>query len=125
MRGFWFIVEAVFASIIMVSFLLFMGRLYVRAPALENLDEKTYELLKGLDEQGVLRNYTVNGDFLGLDSEIELYTHNHSVEICNYDLLCEGVKPNASNVWVGTYLVAGNESYNPHMVKLYLWQGAS
>lgn len=121
MRGFWHTLDAVIAALIITSFFAVAAHTVVVTPGPENLNERAYDLLQGLDEQGILRDYVVNLDTAGLDSEVMLFAYNHSVEICDYSGACTGTAPEAKNVWVGSYLIAGKDSYNPHLVRLYIW----
>lgn len=119
MRGFWHTVDAVIACILMMGFILTIGSQAVVPP--EDLGEKAYSVLKGLDDQGVLRGYAAAMDADGLDSRVGIYSHNHSVRICDNAGSCTGTIPTAINVHSGNYLVAGNQSYQPRTVKLFIW----
>ena len=118
MRGFWYMLEAVIAGIIIIGFLAVMSQSYM-APT-QDYTLKAYAVLKGLDEQGVLRPYAEAGDWGGLDSEIKLYGRNHSIQLCTPSE-CIGQLPQGENVWVGNYMIAGGQGYNPMQVKLYVW----
>ena len=121
MKGFWYMIEAIIAGIIIVSFLVVITqRVLILAPE-EDITIRGYEILKGLDEQGVLVNYTITEDFNGLNSEIQFFAFNHTVQICRENGDCVGIKPNATNRYVSTYLVAGNSTYIPYEVRLYIF----
>jgi hypothetical protein len=120
MRGYMYTLESVLAVILVFSFLIIVTGVLDIGPGESELSEKAYELLKGLDEQGRLRGYAVTQDYEGLDSEIVFYATNHSVQICD-SAGCVGPLPNASRVAAGTYVIAGNNSYTPYHVRLYLW----
>lgn len=112
--------EAIFAGIIIITFLLIIGRVYFITTQPENPSIKAYEILKGLDDQGMLKEYTVSLDYDGLNSQISS-PFNHSIEICNKYDSCVGERPDASNIWIGGYIISGNNTYEPYHVKLYLW----
>ncbi len=121
MRGFWHLVDAVMASIIILGFVGLMSQSAILVPEIEDLNFAAFQELKELDEQGILRDYTVAMDPVGLNSEVTLYVYNHSIQICDYSGTCAGERPEDKNVWVGTYLVSGKDYYSPHTVKLYIW----
>ena len=119
MRGFWYMLEAVIAGIIIIGFVAAVSQIYM-SPSQEDFTIKAYEELRSLDERGVLRTYAAAGDWGGLDSEVRIYGKNHTVEICSPSG-CQGGRPQGSNVWVGNYLISGSQSYQPMQIKLYLW----
>jgi hypothetical protein len=121
MRGFWYVLEAIIAGTILISFLIILGRALMAAPADVSVNEKPFNVLEGLDNRGLLRNYTMAGDAEGLNSEVSIFSYNHSVQICNASGNCSGTPPAAGTVWTGSYLVAGDGNYTPREVKLYLW----
>ena len=121
MKGFWHLVDAVLASVILLGAVLVMGQTAVIVPEPGNTNIIAFEKLRELDEQGIMRAYVMDGDYTGLDSHVTLYTFNHSVQICDYSGNCVGERPINKNVWVGTYIVSGKDYYNPRTVKLYIW----
>lgn len=122
MRGYWHMVEVVLAGIVIVSFLTTIS---VRQTSLPTgpgeILAQGYEILKNLDKRGELRNYAVTSDNAGLDTMVRIIRYNHSVKICDYQSNCDGSTPSASNIYTSTYYVAGNNSYQPYEVILYLW----
>lgn len=113
--------EAVIAGIIIVTFLVFLA---YEPPTVvdEGLNLKSYEILEGLDNQGLLRSYAVTEDTSGLDGWVRFFSANHTVQICNVSGSCAGFLPDGNNVFTGTYIIAGDTDYNPHYVKMYLWR---
>jgi len=121
MRGFWYIIECVLAGMVIFGFLAVIGRTYISLPQPDDLSVMGYESLKSLDDRGLLRNYVVNGDYNGLNSMIDMGTYNHSIKLCNYSGTCSGPSPNTSNAWAAVYIIAGNQSYEPYEVRLFIW----
>jgi len=122
MKGYVYTFEVLLAAIMMITFLLvisFQQQDVSNVPA--DLDETAYDLLRSLDSRGLLRQYAAAGDYQSLNSEIVLYRYNHSIEICDYENNCAGSAPDASDVWTGTYVISGGDTYSPHIVRLYLW----
>jgi|GEM_PF-2822993 hypothetical protein len=116
MKGFLYIFEAVLAGIIIVGFLAVLAAF----PESRDTGANAYEILRGLDEQGVLRTYAVGGDYSGLNSIISTPGFSHSVQICSRSG-CSGSAPASHTVFTGSYFVAGKDSYSPALVRLYLW----
>ncbi len=111
--------EAVIAGIIIIGFLAAVSQVYM-SPSQEDFTLKAYQELKSLDGQGILRPYAAAGDWGSLNSEVRIFGKNHTVEICSPSG-CQGGKPEGQNVWVGSYMISGNQNYAPMQVKLYLW----
>ena len=112
--------EAVIAGIIIIGFLAVISQTYL-SPSQEDFTLTAYQSLRSLDEQGILRSYAATGDWGGINSEVKIYSKNHTVEICDSSGSCAGNKPQGINVWVGSYIISGSQSYQPVQVKLYLW----
>ena len=91
-------------------------------PEPENMNEVAYELLRGLDDQGYMRPYAAAHDYIGLNSRITFYSHNHSIQICDHGGSCYGSTPSQGNVWAANYLLSGDSVYQPMTVRLFLWQ---
>jgi hypothetical protein len=119
MRGFWYMLEAVIAGIIMIGFVAAVSTSYIN-PSQEDFSLQAYQSLKGLDDQGILRPYAAAGDWGYLNSQVMIYGRNHTIEICSPSG-CQGGKPEGQNVWAGSYIISGDQSYQPMQVKLYLW----
>ena len=121
MRGFWHIVDAVLASLIIIGFLMIASQTVVTQTEPERLNEVAYELLQGLDDQGVLKSCVAQLDATTLNAQVAFFSRNHSIEICGYSGDCTGTRPGENNVWVGNYITAGYGDYQPSIVRLYLW----
>lgn len=119
MRGFWHIIEAVIAGLMIM---LFLVTLVKQAPSEEgpDLTRRAFELLRGLDDQEALRGLVESEDANGLAAAVQYAAANRSVEICDHSGACVGTQPSAAERWTGTYLVAGKDSYEPKEVRLYL-----
>jgi len=121
MRGIWYVIESVMATIIMFGFLMLISSVYITKPYPADMALKSYDMLQGLDNQGILRNYTESLNYTGIASQMEIYTYNRSAQICDYADSCVGSMPSATDVWAGTYIVAGLSSYQPREVRFYIW----
>ena len=122
MKGIWYMLEALFAGIILITFLVTLKAAYLSMTPQEEASIEAYITLKELDESGLLRSYAVTNNYNGLNSEVNLYYYNHSVEICNSQGNCYGEKPDSENIWVGSYMISGESGFAPRIVHLYLWR---
>jgi hypothetical protein len=111
--------EAVIAGIIIMGFVAVVSQNYI-STGQEDSALQAYQSLKGLDGQGILRPYAAAGDWGYLNSQVKIYGRNHTIEICSLSG-CAGQKPEGPNVWVGSYLISGDQDYQPLQIKLYLW----
>jgi hypothetical protein len=121
MRGVWYIIESVIASIVIVGFIVAISAVYITKPYPADMGAKAFDMLEGMDNRGVLRNYTETLNLTGINAEIPVYSYNRSSQICDYAGSCSGTQPDAKNVWSGAYIVAGLSTYQPREVRLYLW----
>ncbi|MFH1978028.1 MAG: hypothetical protein ABIJ92_01760 [Candidatus Aenigmatarchaeota archaeon] len=121
MKGVWYLIEAVLSVLIIITFLIAIKSNVFDITSQPDVSLTGYSLLKGLDDRGVLRNYTVNKDFTAINSSISYFVYNHTVEICDHLGACIGDAPNATNAFVSTYIISGDGYYNPYEVRLYLY----
>ncbi len=121
MKGFWRMVESIAAVTILMVFVLSLSIQYIREPAEPIMKIRGYEILENMDKNGNLRSYVVSDDSNGLSNAISLGGYNHSIEICDYSGTCNGTYPDAENIWLSVYYIAGENTYNPREVKLYIW----
>ena len=122
MKGFWYMIEALLAGIILIGFLVMLVGNSVIIPQ-DDLSLKGYEILHDLDDQEILRDYVADLNHSGLNSQIKLASYNHSIQICDQGNNCVGNIPSADNVWVGNYyIIAGGGEYDPYLVKLFMWR---
>lgn len=120
MKGFARMLEAVLAVLLIFTFLIVLSSGKVKESP-EDLNVKAYEILVDLNEKGVLGPYANANDAHSINMSISYDAHNHTVNVCEPDGSCHGPEPISNNVWVGSYLVAGYNSYNPKLVKLYIY----
>jgi len=118
MRGYIFMLESVFAVLILVGFLFYIGHIYLQPSV---VDHSFVSVLPDLDQKGLLRGYVYSADLEGLEGEITLYGFNHSVQICDSSG-CTGQAPQKDVVRVSSYFLSGEDSYEPKEVKLYAWE---
>jgi len=111
--------EAVIAGIIILGFLAVITQSYISAPK-DDPAGQAYQSLKSLDQQGILRPYAQAGDWGSINDNVNIYSRNHTVQICDSSR-CWGQKPEAPDVWVGSYIISGYQDYHPYTVRLYLW----
>ncbi|MBN2042256.1 MAG: hypothetical protein JW754_00455 [Candidatus Aenigmarchaeota archaeon] len=120
-KGFWRMFESIVAVSILMVFVLSLSIQYVREPAEPIMKIRGYEILENMDKNDKLRGYVMAGDSDGINSAIVIGGYNHSIEICDYSGTCNGTYPDAENIWLSVYYVAGENTYDPREVKLYIW----
>jgi len=120
-KGFWRMMESVLAVMLIMGFLISAGSVYYAGPVETDASSDGYKMLKNLDAANELRPYAASGDYAAINSRIEMARYNHSVQICDYSGACAGDYPDAQNVAVSTYVIAGYGQYEPMEVKLYIW----
>lgn len=120
MRGYVFMLESVFAGIILVGFMLYLGGTHSASHAVPERDFT--HVLPELDQKGLLRGYVYSGDIQGLESEIYIPGYSHSVQLCDPSGSCAGDGPAGDNIWASSCLLSGEDSYEPMEVKLYVWE---
>ncbi|MFH1294323.1 MAG: hypothetical protein ABIH90_00075 [Candidatus Aenigmatarchaeota archaeon] len=121
MKGFARMLEAVLAVLLIFTFLIILSSGRVKEDRPEDLNVKAYEILADLNEKGVLGPYASANDAHSINMSISYDAHNHTANVCEPDGSCHGPEPDSNDVWVGSYLVAGDNSYNPKLVKLYIY----
>lgn len=119
MRGYVFMLESVFAGLILVGFMLYLGHAYTVSG--QAYDKDFGYVLQELEQAGLLRGYAYSGDIPGLEGEIYIPGHSHSVQLCDMSGSCTGERPSAGNVWVSAYFLSGEGSFEPMEVRLYVW----
>ena len=120
MKGFWYTVEAIIAGIVVIGFLIVISKGIFLAPNIGIYQTEAMDILDDLYNKGYLRDYAVLQDNDTLDSLIST-EYNHTIQICNSVGVCTGNKPSQDNLLLGMYFVGGKSTYNPYIVKLYLW----
>jgi len=109
------------AVLIMVGFLLVIGSVYVAKPQSADMTLRAYNMLQGMDNHGILRNYTESLNYTGIAGYMESYTYGKSAQICDYAGNCVGSAPSSNDVWAAAYIVAGSGEYQPREVRFYIW----
>lgn len=126
MKGAFHALEAVIGIvIILISMLSFTGNIVVSPElSLLNAKVKTYEILKELDNVGLLRNYVYSNDVTSLKEEIEGYiTREVYVSIFNETTnVTELPVISSEDVVTVSYFLSGKPGdYSPREVRVYLW----
>jgi hypothetical protein len=125
MKGVWFTMESAIACIVIGMFLIFIGGSYLSSSEQVDASRLAYDILKSLDDRGILRSDAVDKNITNLNANIEATGYNHTIIICDDAGSCAGTEPEASDVWVGSYFIAGQSIYQPLEIKLFLWEELS
>lgn len=119
MRGFWHMLEAIVAGLMIMLFLVTIVGRPIAQPG-RDLTERAYEILEGLEKRGILRPGADANDYAAEEASINYHAAVSSVQICAFDGTCAGPPPTAKTRWRGTYVLAGANGYAPREVRLFL-----
>ena len=120
-KGFVKTLEAGIAiSLILVSMVFLFPQKTKTEP---QLSETAYDCLRYLDNKGVLRYYAVNNRQEDLVSDLRgclppLYSY--TVKICTTSS-CGTTLPDDKTIFLSSYLIAGENSFNPTLINLWVW----
>ena len=119
MRGFVFMLESVFAGIVLVGFMIFLAGTH-GMPGTAT-DSRFSDALPELDQRDLLREPAFSGDTQSIEDEISLYGYSHKIVLCDISG-CSGDPPQEDNVWASSYFLSGEDSISPLEVRLYAWE---
>ena len=112
------------ASIAIVLILVSIVFLFTQVKAYEpQVSDAGYNCLKNLDDRGKLSYYAENGLEANLNSDLRGCVpplFNYAVEICTTPR-CITTLPSDRAVSLSSYLIAGDNSFNPTLVNLWIW----
>jgi len=114
-------IEALFAATILIFFIVAINNIYLRKVRERDLSliSKVEDSILILDANQSLRSSVVSLNFTEIEDEILKllnYTAEVKVSICN-STSCTGETLETENVV--TYVISGNDTYNPFEVKVY------
>lgn len=116
-------IEAVLAGIILVSGITIASSAVVNSPS-SNLQERAINLLQALDDRDQLRNWTVSKNTDMIANSILIPSYKHTVQICDHTFQCRGSLPSSTNIFTGSYIIAGDGVFEPYQVKLHIGDSA-
>jgi hypothetical protein len=123
MKGQWKTIEAVLAGIVVLMFLVAITS--TRSGVQSTVPMQGYRALFAVYEKGLLRSSAAALDVQAIDAEAGatgyLAGFNHTVVICNVTA-CTGSSPDADSVWASSVIVAGDETFAPAEVILYIYR---
>ncbi len=122
-KGFWHIVESVLGAMLLIGVLLVVSRVLAPVEPTDFTDVP-FLALGELADAGLLHDPVAANDTAAINALITLFTFNYTAQICDRDLFCSDGVPAAKNIWIGSRLVAGNDTYDPKIVKLAIWRTA-
>ena len=124
MKGFWYMVESIVAGVILISFLIVLASHETNKTYVEDMSVKGYKIFTDLSQRGSFRNYVYSDNITAIINDIEVPGYHYNVTICNSAGHCNGYEPYDidSTTWVSSYILAGNSSYEPRIVRLYIWR---
>ncbi|MBI4175812.1 MAG: hypothetical protein HY518_01290 [Candidatus Aenigmarchaeota archaeon] len=122
MRGVWYALEAIFAGVIIISFLITLRATFLHTTSPQEIAVKGYNELRSLDEEGILRPYAVAGNVEAINNEIDIFGFGHSVQVCDYTGTCIGAAPDVADVFIATYLISGDVDFEPYVIRLFIYK---
>jgi hypothetical protein len=114
--------EAVLAGVLLIGFMLFIAAAFPVPTGEPDISSRGYVQLQQLNDRSELRPLASSGDYTGIESAISVPGYKHSVEICPSSGSCTGNMPSEKEVWISSYILSGDSSYSPDIVKLYIWR---
>jgi hypothetical protein len=121
MKGFIKTLEAGIAIVLMLVSIVF---LFIQKNVYEpQIADVGYNCLKNLDNNGTLRYYTENKLESNLISDIRSCIpplFNYTVKICTTSV-CISQLPSGKTIFLSSYIIAGDNSFNPTLVNLWIW----
>jgi hypothetical protein len=121
MKAMMYTIEAVLGTL-----LILMGILYIYPTNHQgetSLSEIGYSCLIYLDQNGLLRHYAVNGMTADLSSSLRNCLPSaaeFSFKVCQSPD-CKASVPSDRNVYATSYVIAGDETYDRHLINLWTW----
>jgi len=123
-RGFLHVFEVVFAVTMMVLLTTAIYPPAMQSNRIEPYRHVGFQALEYLDGVFLLRQNAVSGNAAGIEQDLNsLFPPEvgYAVEICDFSGSCTGSNLPDSNTVVGAYYVAGNGTYSPREVKVFVW----
>jgi hypothetical protein len=123
MKGQWKTIEAVLAGIVVLMFLAAITTLHSASQT--TVPTQGYRALYAVYEKGMLQESAAALDAQAIDDMAGatgyLAGYSHTVVICNATV-CTADPPVADYVWASSVIVAGDESFAPAEVILYIYR---
>ncbi|MFH1229089.1 MAG: hypothetical protein V1678_01535 [Candidatus Aenigmatarchaeota archaeon] len=121
MKGMMYTIEAVIGTV-----LILLGIMYIyptQHQSETSLSETGYSCLSYLDKSGLLRYYATSN----MSSELNVSLRNclpstagFKFKVCSSSDCREDV-PTGKSVYVSSYLIAGDKTYERRMINLWVW----
>jgi hypothetical protein len=123
MKGQWKTIEAVLAGIVVLMFLAALTSIH--SVSQSTVPTQGYRALSAVYEKGLLHESAAALDTQAIDDMVQetgyLAGYSHAVVICNATA-CTDDPPDADYVWASSVIVAGDESFAPAEVILYIYR---
>jgi hypothetical protein len=124
MRGVWKTIEAIIGGLIILLFAAALSSNYMNISP--SVPVHGYRALSAAYDKGEFRAYAAAMNYSGINEMVEatgyLQGYNHTVQVCSQGGSCAGIQPSKENVWVAGIMVAGDQSYQPMEVILYMYR---
>lgn len=123
-RGFLHVFEVVFAITMMVVLATTIYPPTARQDRIGGYRHMGFQALEYLDGASLLRQSAVLNDPQAIEQELRTFFPpevGYSVEVCDVSGACTNANVPDADTAVGAYYIAGNGTYSPREVRLYLW----
>lgn len=122
MRGMLYTLEAILATVMILVGIVSIFPIQEQKETI--FSDVGRSCLSYLDQNGLLRHYAVNGMEAELASSLRNclpQVTDFSVKICSSSN-CTASIPGEETVYLSSYLIAGENSYNKKLVELWVWR---
>jgi len=118
------ILEAVISIITLLTFFFGYFLAFPSIPSLESINWKlqTYNLLKTLDEKGMLRNFILQNRSTTLKNILKTYLGTKNLEVVICETQCNLPEIESEKLTSIFYLISGNSThFSPKQILVYRW----
>lgn len=120
MKAMLYTIEAVFGAILILVGIMSIFPIQQQETAFSDVG---YSCLNYLDREGILRYYAVNDMITELNNSLKNClpsVMDFMVKVCSSSD-CKGTTPTDKSVYLSSYLIAGENTYNNKLINLWVW----
>jgi hypothetical protein len=121
MKGYVKTLEAGIAIVLILASIIFLFPEQTKKEP--QIPDTGYDCLRYLDQKGLLSYYAENNLELELNSELRECIPpilEYKAKICTITD-CDAILPTYKTIFLSSYLIAGESSFNPTLINLWIW----
>jgi len=121
MKGIVYIMEAILGAILILVGIMLIFPSQQNEPG---LSENGYNCLVYLDQKGLLKNYVENSRITDLNNSLKQCLppiFDFKFKICATSNCIDTTIPYDKPVYLSSYLIAGENTYNKALINLWIW----